>query len=182
MYRTLVRFDIDEDRDQILEDIMRGPVSEALDIPSNVKWGSQSGSTFSFQMGDFMKPVIHVGMLYFRQTLLYFFLNIDGSSFVFLVNELLDNTDLKVGVFSGQLDLICATPGTVNWIEKMRWSYRDEYLSAPRLGISVDRILEGYEKTAGNFSMFWVNRAGHMVPADNPAAMSYILKKFTNFG
>lgn len=61
MYRTLVKFDIDEDRDQILEDLMRGPVSEALGIPSNVKWGSQSGSTFSRQMGDFMKPVIHIG-------------------------------------------------------------------------------------------------------------------------
>lgn len=98
-----------------------------------------------------------------------------------LVSELLDNTDLKVGVFSGQLDLICATPGTVNWIEKMQWSYRDAYVNAPRLGISVDRVLEGYEKSAGKFHMFWINRAGHMVPADNPAGMDYILKKFTNY-
>ncbi|XP_005186527.1 retinoid-inducible serine carboxypeptidase [Musca domestica] len=157
MYRTLVKFDIDEDRDQILENLMRGPVSEALGIPSKVKWGSQSGSTFSRQMGDFMKPVIHI------------------------VNELLDHTPLRVSVFSGQLDLICATPGTVNWIEKMRWSYRNEYLNAPRLGISVDRVLEGYEKTVGNFSMFWINRAGHMVPADNPAGMSHILKKITQY-
>ena len=94
----------------------------------------------------------------------------------------MDNTPLKVGVFSGQLDLICATAGTVNWIDKTPFKYRDEYLKAPRVGISVDRVLEGYEKSAGNFTMFWVNRAGHMVPADNPAAMSYILKKFTNYG
>ncbi|XP_065355870.1 retinoid-inducible serine carboxypeptidase-like [Calliphora vicina] len=158
MYRTLVHYDIDENRDQKLQDLMRGPVSKALGIPSKVKWGSQSSNTFSRQMGDFMKPVIHI------------------------VSELLDNTNLKVGVLSGQLDLICATPGTVNWIEKMQWSYRDEYVKAPRLGISVNRILEGYEKSAGNFTMFWVNRAGHMVPADNPAAMSHILKKFTNYG
>ncbi|XP_023305748.2 retinoid-inducible serine carboxypeptidase-like [Lucilia cuprina] len=158
MYRTLVHYDIDENRDQMLQDLMRGNVSKALGIPSKVKWGSQSSNTFTRQMGDFMKPVIHI------------------------VSELLDNTNLKVGVFSGQLDLICATPGTVNWIEKMQWSYRDAYIKAPRLGISVDRILEGYEKSAGNFTMFWVNRAGHMVPADNPAAMSHILKKFTNYG
>ncbi|CAD6999263.1 retinoid-inducible serine carboxypeptidase [Ceratitis capitata] len=158
MYRTLVQFDIDEDRDQILQDLMRGPVHEALNISSKVKWGSYSGVTFSRLGGDFMKPVINI------------------------VEELLDKTDLKVGVLSGQLDLICATPGTVNWIEKMQWSYKSQYEAAPRVGISVNRILEGYEKSAGNFTMFWVNRAGHMVPADNPAGMGHILRRFTNFG
>ncbi|XP_054743214.1 retinoid-inducible serine carboxypeptidase-like [Anastrepha obliqua] len=158
MYRTMVHYDIDEDRDQILEDLMQGPVSQALNISSKVKWGSQSGSTFTRLSGDFMKPVIHI------------------------VEELLNSTDLKVGVLSGHLDLICATPGTVNWIEKMQWSYKSDYEAAPRVGINVNRILEGYEKSAGNFTMFWINRAGHMVPADNPAGMSYILQKFTNFG
>uniref|UniRef100_A0A0A1WN20 Retinoid-inducible serine carboxypeptidase n=1 Tax=Zeugodacus cucurbitae TaxID=28588 RepID=A0A0A1WN20_ZEUCU len=158
MYRTMVQYDIDEDRDQILEDLMRGPVQQALNITSPVKWGAQSNPTFSRLSGDFMKPVIHI------------------------VEELLDNTDLKVGVFSGQLDLICATPGTVNWIEKMQWNNKSAYLAAPRIGINVERILEGYEKSAGNFTMFWINRAGHMVPADNPAGMGHILRKFTNFG
>lgn len=61
MYRTLVNFGIDENRDQMLEDLMRGPVSEALGISTKVQWGSQSGNTFTAQMGDFMKPVIHIG-------------------------------------------------------------------------------------------------------------------------
>lgn len=78
--------------------------------------------------------------------------------------------------------MICATPGAVNWIANMEWNDKNSYLQNPRVGINVDRVLEGYEKTAGNFSMFWVNRAGHMVPADNPAAMSYILQHYTNFG
>jgi len=99
-----------------------------------------------------------------------------------LVGELLNNTTVKVGVFSGGLDLICATPGAVNWIEAMEWSAKPSYQVSPRVGITVDRVLEGYEKTYGNFSMFWVNRAGHMVPADNPAAMSHILRHFTKFG
>ncbi|XP_036328275.1 retinoid-inducible serine carboxypeptidase-like isoform X4 [Rhagoletis pomonella] len=160
MYRTMVKYDvdIDEDRDQILEDLMRGPVTEALNITSKVKWGAQSGITFTRLGTDFMKPVIHI------------------------VEQLLNSTDLKVGVLSGHLDLICATPGTVNWIEKMQWNNKSDYEAAPRVGINVDHILEGYEKSAGNFTMFWVNRAGHMVPADNPAGMSYILRKFTNFG
>ena len=61
MYRLMVQYDIDEDRDKILQDLMRGPVSKALGIPEKVKWGSQSSNTFSRQMGDFMKPVIHIG-------------------------------------------------------------------------------------------------------------------------
>uniref|UniRef100_A0A1A9VMJ8 Retinoid-inducible serine carboxypeptidase n=1 Tax=Glossina austeni TaxID=7395 RepID=A0A1A9VMJ8_GLOAU len=158
MFRTLVHYDIDENRDQMLSDLMRANVTKALGLPSHVKWGSQSGLTFQKLRGDFMKPVIDV------------------------VSELLDKTPLKVGVFSGQLDLICATLGSVNWIDRMQWSYKQDYLNAPREAITVDRVLEGYVKTAGNFSMFWVNRAGHMVPADNPAAMSFILKKFTNHG
>ncbi|XP_022212841.2 retinoid-inducible serine carboxypeptidase-like [Drosophila obscura] len=158
MYRTLVHYDIDEDRDKLLEELMQGPVTEALNITTGVKWGAQSSATFSSLMGDFMKPAVHI------------------------VGELLSNTTVRVGVFSGGLDLICATPGAVNWIADMEWTDKAAYLAAPRVGITVDRVLEGYEKTAGNFSMFWVNRAGHMVPADNPAAMSYILRKFTNFG
>ncbi|EDV50070.1 retinoid-inducible serine carboxypeptidase isoform X2 [Drosophila erecta] len=158
LYRTMVKYDIDEDRNKLLEDLMRGPVAETLGIPSNVVWGAQSGTTFDIHRTDFMKPVIHI------------------------VNELLENTPLKVGVFSGGLDLICATPGTVNWIAKLDWSRKDEYLAAPRNAITVDRILEGYQKTGGNFSMFWINRSGHMAPADNPAAMSHVLREFTSFG
>lgn len=40
---------------------MRGPVSEALDIPSNVVWGSQSDATFDTLNEDFMWPVMDSG-------------------------------------------------------------------------------------------------------------------------
>ncbi|EDV96064.1 retinoid-inducible serine carboxypeptidase [Drosophila grimshawi] len=158
MYRTLVQFDIDENRDKMLEELMRGPVTKALNITTGVKWGAQSSATFNKLMGDFMKPAVHI------------------------VEELLNKTTVEVGVFSGGLDLICATPGAVNWIADMQWVDKKSYLDTPRRGINVDGVLEGYQKTAGNFSMFWVNRAGHMVPADNPAAMSHILRQYTNFG
>lgn len=178
MYRTLVKFDVDEDRDQLLEDLMLGPVTQALGINTGVKWGAQSGTTFTKLMGDFMKPAVDIG----RPLKKHFFENIYDFFIYFTVGELLSNTTVRVGVFSGGLDLICATPGAVNWISDMEWTDKKSYEAASRVGITVDRVLEGYEKTAGNFSMFWVNRAGHMVPADNPAAMSHILRLFTNFG
>lgn len=157
MKRTLVDFDLDENRDKKLQDLMRGPVALALNISSEHKWGAQSSLTFQMLNGDFMKDVKDV------------------------VETLLNSTTIKVSVLSGQLDLICATPGTVNWINDITYDGKAQYEAAPRDGITVNRVLEGYEKTNGNFSMFWVNRAGHMVPADNPAAMRYILHTMTGY-
>lgn len=99
-----------------------------------------------------------------------------------IVERLLNETSIKVGVLSGQFDLICATLGTTNWVEKMNWIGKNNYRQTKRKGIYINHSTEGYEKNADNFYMFWVNYAGHMVPADNPTAMSYILKRITNFG
>lgn len=61
MHNTLVRFDLRDNRDDLLEDLMRGEVSKALNIPANVTWGAQSQITFNALSGDFMKPVVHIG-------------------------------------------------------------------------------------------------------------------------
>lgn len=156
MFRTLVKFDARDDRDQTLDDLMNGPVKEALEIPESVRWGGQSSITFRTLNEDFMKPVTDV------------------------VELLLNNTQIEVIVFTGQLDLIVATPGTVLWVDRLKFPQKAQYVSSSRLALGVDGILEGYYKTAGRFSMYWVNRAGHMVPADNPAAMDFILRRATN--
>ncbi|XP_061386374.1 retinoid-inducible serine carboxypeptidase-like [Musca vetustissima] len=141
-----------------LHTLMNGPVKKALGIEEHIKWGSQGFDIFLKLASDFLKPVIDI------------------------VSELLSNTDVKVSVISGQLDLTCPTVGTVNWIEKLEWNYREEYVNAPRNYIHIDKNIEGYEKSGGNFTMYLVNRAGHMIPADNPIAMSYIVKQITNYG
>lgn len=122
----------DEDSDSKLTALMRGQVHEALDLPKNVVWGSQAGAVFDTLAGDFMKPVVEI------------------------VEEVLNNSTVKVVVYSGQLDLICATPGTVMWVNNMKWYGSDGYKNAPRDGIGVNRILEGYSRSYGNFSMYWV--------------------------
>lgn len=60
MINLLVRHGQRADVDP-LDELMTGPVSEALDIPSHVVWGSQGGKTFSILAGDFMKPDIDYG-------------------------------------------------------------------------------------------------------------------------
>jgi len=95
---------------------------------------------------------------------------------------LLEETPIQVGIYSGILDLLCATPGTVNWIRRLKWRRSLEYAKAPRTAIRIEGMLEGYEKHGGRLSMFWVFRAGHLVQQENPAAMAYILRYFTSYG
>ncbi|KAF2898896.1 hypothetical protein ILUMI_07279 [Ignelater luminosus] len=150
--RTLVKPGTDEEisDDEKLDRIMNGPVKETLRL--NVTWGKQRGSVFTALRGDFMKPVTHG------------------------VEKLLDTTNIKVQVVTGQLDLIVDTPGTVVWVDDLHWSQSNEWKTTPRNALSANGINEGYKKIRGPLSLYWVNRAGHMVPADNPDGMAVILK------
>lgn len=123
----------EDDADEKLTRLMRGAVHEALNLPENVIWGSQAGAVFDTLAGDFMKPVVET------------------------VEAVLNSTTVKVVVYSGQLDLICATPGTVEWVNNMKWYGSKDYANAPRNGIGVNNLLEGYSRRYGNFSMYWVS-------------------------
>lgn len=79
------------------------------------------------------------------------------------------------------MDLICATPGTVKWVNNLTWSGAYKYKAASREAVSVNGVIEGYSREEDNFSMYWILRSGHMVPYDNPTAMRYILKQLTGY-
>nr|XP_015839909.1 PREDICTED: uncharacterized protein LOC664192 [Tribolium castaneum] len=143
----------DDDVDTKIAILMNNDVKKALGL--EVDWGFQAGAVFDALYEDFMKPVTNI------------------------VERLLNETDVRVAVYNGQLDLIVDTPGTTQWVDKLQFPGSDEWKTASKLAIKVDKIVEGYYKNLGNLTMFWVDRAGHMVPADNPAAMSYILQYMT---
>ncbi|XP_043496527.1 retinoid-inducible serine carboxypeptidase-like [Polistes fuscatus] len=136
-----------------LEDLMNGPVKTALGLKTF--HGRQSNMVFNMLMEDFMKPVVDK------------------------VELLLNETNINVFVYTGHMDLIVDTPGTVLWVDKINWKNAYDWSNAKRLSLVSDRIIEGYSKRYGNFGFYWVNRAGHMVPKDNPAAMAQILKDLT---
>lgn len=142
--------------DASLTDLMNGRVKDALGLPKTVRHGSQSNIVFTKLEADFMKPVINI------------------------VESLLNETSLKVAVISGHMDLIVDTPGTLRWVEKMKWKDAVAWRKKDRVPLVANNVIEGYRKSYGNFSMYWVNRAGHMVPKDNPAAMAEILKEFAS--
>lgn len=100
---------------------------------------------------------------------------------MFPVEKLLNETSIEVNIITGQLDLIVATPGTVDWIQKVRWPGASGFADSERKVIGVNHVLEGYYKRHNQLSLYWINRAGHMVPADNPGAMDWILQRVTKY-
>ncbi|XP_016841474.1 retinoid-inducible serine carboxypeptidase [Nasonia vitripennis] len=130
--------------------LMNDKVKKALSLEN--RWGVQSLYVFLSLLEDNMKPVIHQ------------------------VENLLNESTLKVYVLTGQLDFIINTPGTLQWIDKMRWRHAVEWSKAPMVPLVINNVIEGYSKSYDRFKLFWVNRSGHMIPVDNPIAMKSILQ------
>lgn len=162
IYNTQRRVHVDEvyryGEDPQMSDFMRSNVTKALGLGNMPVWMEQNSTVFERLSQDIFKPANQI------------------------VTKLLEETPIQVGIYSGILDLLCATPGTVNWIRRLKWRRSLEYAKAPRTAIRIEGMLEGYEKHGGRLSMFWVFRAGHLVQQENPAAMAYILRYFTSYG
>ncbi|KAL1489475.1 hypothetical protein ABEB36_014363 [Hypothenemus hampei] len=133
--------------------LMNEYVKPALNLIHN--WDDNS-KVFEYLIEDFMKPVTQI------------------------VERLLNETDITVAVYNGQLDLIVDTPGTISWVDRLQFPESSQWISNPKRAFSVEKFYEGYEKTAGKLAFYWVLRAGHMVPRDNPNAMFYILQQVTD--
>jgi len=143
--------------DASLDNLMNTVVKETLQIPTTVTWGGQSDNVFSYLYEDFMKPATSV------------------------VEQLLQETNLTVCVFTGQLDLIVDTPGTLLWAERLQWSGSAAWLNASKSPIVINSIIEGYKKSYQNFNFYWLLRSGHMVPTDNPAGGLRMLQEITHY-
>ncbi|XP_030758204.1 retinoid-inducible serine carboxypeptidase-like [Sitophilus oryzae] len=133
--------------------LMNGPVRDALNITTEHRWGDQRRLVHSALYLDNMKPVTDV------------------------VERLLNETDLEISVCNGQLDLIVNTPGTLKWVNSLKWNNKNQWTLADRTPIILENVYEGYQKRYGKLNFYWVHRAGHMVPTGNPQTMLYILKQ-----
>lgn len=142
-----------------LDTLMNGPIRQKLgSIPSNVTWGGQSGDVFNAQAGDFMKDIIYG------------------------VDYLLGNKT-KVVVYNGQLDLICLTAGTEEWVAKLKWAGLSNFISSkktPMYPNSSSTNTGAFVKSYDNFSFYYIMSAGHMVPSDQPEMSLVVLDKILN--
>ncbi|XP_034950203.1 retinoid-inducible serine carboxypeptidase-like isoform X2 [Chelonus insularis] len=140
-----------------LERLMNTKVKRTLNLNNfNRTWKIITWSVYKKLKNDIMKPT------------------------TLTVNRILEETNLKVFVLSGQLDFIVPTTGTLRWVENLKWNSIKHWKNATKISISVDNVVEGYVKEYDKFKFFWISRAGHMLPEDNPKAMIAVLKDLTS--
>ncbi|GIY12732.1 retinoid-inducible serine carboxypeptidase [Caerostris darwini] len=142
-----------------LDALMNGKVRQKLnDIPKNVTWGGQSTAVFEALEGDFMKDVI-------------------SSVDYLLTNE----SWLDVNIYTGQLDLIVDTSGTLNWIDKLKWTGLKGFASTTKKPITFPGgRTGGFVKSFKQLRLFWILKAGHMVPSDAPETALIMLDTIIN--
>ena len=91
------------------------------------------------------------------------------------------NSDYKILIYNGLLDVIVASSRTMNWIDELQWKYADELRTAPRKIWKVkddDKEIAGYIKQARSFFVATVRNAGHMVPFNQPRATFDLIDRF----
>ncbi|CAO2186478.1 unnamed protein product [Urochloa humidicola] len=127
-------------------------------IPKDLSWGQQSGDVFDALAGDFMKPRIQE------------------------VDQLL-KMGVNVTIYNGQLDLICATKGTMDWVQKLKWDGLKSFMNSPRTPIYCEKEgqsgTQAFVKSYKNLKFYWILGAGHMVPIDNPCPALKMLADIT---
>eukprot|EP01121_Diplochlamys_sp_Union-15-3_P003180 TRINITY_DN1302_c0_g1_i1.p1 TRINITY_DN1302_c0_g1~~TRINITY_DN1302_c0_g1_i1.p1 ORF type:complete len:419 (-),score=58.78 TRINITY_DN1302_c0_g1_i1:11-1267(-) len=87
------------------------------------------------------------------------------QSFQYEVPYILAN-DVRVYVYSGDLDLICNYVGGWEWVSEMNWPGKDAFNRATPVQWSVDGSPAGIVTSAQNLAFIRVFEAGHMVPHD----------------
>ncbi|KAH6887662.1 Alpha/Beta hydrolase protein [Thelonectria olida] len=132
-------------------------------------------------------------------------LNMNIHEGFWLGNDLFVNTspDVKyildagidVLVYNGNLDLACNTAGNLRWAEKVAWAGQAEFVSkeltpwsAPKNGESViagtfKEVTALASPGAGKRSRFafvTFDKAGHMVPLDQPEVSLYLIQTWMN--
>eukprot|EP01126_Amoeba_proteus_P025549 TRINITY_DN2545_c0_g1_i3.p1 TRINITY_DN2545_c0_g1~~TRINITY_DN2545_c0_g1_i3.p1 ORF type:complete len:386 (-),score=73.02 TRINITY_DN2545_c0_g1_i3:115-1272(-) len=105
-----------------LNSLMNGPIRKKIGIiPQSVVWGGQSDNVFSFLSNAFMQPII-TGV----DTLL--------------------KAGINVNVESGNLDLICCTPGTIAWMKQLKWSEMNNFWNSQRQSMFINSTLVSFKK------------------------------------
>ncbi|ESO05294.1 hypothetical protein HELRODRAFT_77890, partial [Helobdella robusta] len=87
----------------------------------------------------------------------------------------------KVLLYSGQLDVIVATPCTFDMINSMDWNGAEEFKRARRLvwKVSPDDVdVAGYVKRVHDFYFVTIKGAGHIAPYDQPRRSWDMLDRF----
>jgi len=98
------------------------------------------------------------------------------------VQEMID-AGLSVNVYGGQVDLIVDTLCIQGWMAKLTWGDLSGFQAATRTAFMSDDQTQSPANWAGfvqrykNLAFWQINKAGHMVPLDQPAAAETMMVK-----
>ncbi|KAJ0177784.1 hypothetical protein K1T71_006657 [Dendrolimus kikuchii] len=135
----------------------------------------------NFDVNKYVKPTLKV-----NQTLKWKYISNDAyyslqthflrptTSFL---ETLLNNTDLKIVVYNGNLDAVTPLAGASNWVHKLKWPGAAGFARTKRQKIHGNS--NGFYKEFKQLSFWSVFGAGHWVPEENPEAMEQILQYMT---
>ncbi|XP_013142909.1 PREDICTED: retinoid-inducible serine carboxypeptidase-like [Papilio polytes] len=96
------------------------------------------------------------------------------------VEYLLQNTNISVTIYNGNLDAISNTPGQLLWVDNLRWSGQKDFLNYVRKPFVRSRGLQGYYRKTSQLHFYWMNSVGQSVPLDGYYGMTRILQIITN--
>lgn len=74
----------------------------------------------------------------------------------------------KVLIYNGQDDYVINTAGVLNYLNSLTWEGIANWKRARKQVWSINNEIRGWAKTSGNLWFVLVNKAGHLVPTDQP--------------
>ncbi|XP_038695633.1 serine carboxypeptidase-like 51 [Tripterygium wilfordii] len=138
--------DIEEKMSVHFKKLMNGVVKEKLKIiPKDVIWGQQDHLVPRALRGEIMKPKIQE------------------------VDKLLAK-GVKVAIYNGQFDIMCSPKGAESWVKKLEWDELENFLKTDRVPLyyGSDGETKGFKKSHQNLTFYWILKAGHSIPKDQP--------------
>uniref|UniRef100_A0A182UCJ9 Carboxypeptidase n=1 Tax=Anopheles melas TaxID=34690 RepID=A0A182UCJ9_9DIPT len=88
----------------------------------------------------------------------------------------------RIMFYNGQLDIICAYPMMVNYLQMLQFDGANYYRGVARGTLEFDGEIAAYFKLAFGLVEVLVRDAGHMVPRDQPKWAHRLITAFTHPG
>ncbi|GMI06451.1 hypothetical protein TrLO_g11793 [Triparma laevis f. longispina] len=142
---------------------------------------------------DETRAKIHVGDLEyssFNETVEVYLKEDWMRGVVDMLVPLMESSDIKVLVYSGQNDIILGAPLTEQFLDGLEWQGADDYDATEKEVWRVDSDTEqgqndpiaGYRKTVSKWGFTYavVRGAGHMVPGDQPERSYDLITTFVD--
>lgn len=85
---------------------------------------------------------------------------------------------MKVLIYNGQDDFVVNTAGVMNYLNGLNWEGINAWKRTRKSIWTIHGEIKGWAKVSGNLWFVLVNRAGHMVPTDQPEAAFNMLGHF----